>query len=93
MNEITEDEAYIDGRMAEVEGLIEKAGHTPTISDITRACEIIASNFDGLDLEARRKILEALKIKIHTGKPVRIEGVLPVLLQPTKWWLRVRGNA
>ena len=82
MKEIEQDEAYIDKRYAEVEGFIQRAIQTPSQDDIKKACDLIAKNTERLDFEGRRRVLEALRVKVHTGRAIRIEGILPIVLQP-----------
>ena len=84
IKQIDTDEASANRRYAEIEGLIKTADQTPTPKDIQTACDLIGKNIERLDFEDRRRILEALKVKVHTGTTVRIEGSLPIELPPSR---------
>jgi len=48
------------------------------LNDYINYCHTLKSNMGRLTYQDRRSILEALKIRVHTGEAIRIEGVLPV---------------
>jgi len=65
-------------RYSEIEGLVKASEQKPKPSDVNEACLTISQNMGQLTHEDRRRVLEALKIKVHTGEAIRIEGTLPI---------------
>jgi len=78
IKQIEKDEESANKRYAEIEGLIKNADQAPTPEDISKACDLIAKNIERLIFEDRRKVLEALRVKVYTEDTFRIEGVLPI---------------
>jgi hypothetical protein len=78
MKVIEEGEKQASNRLAEIEGFIETANQTPTVEDINNTCNLISKNMERLTFEDRRKVLDALKLKVHTGDIITLEGVLPI---------------
>ena len=58
--------------------MVKNAEEKPKPGDINTACHTLRSNMGKLTYQDRHNILEALKIRVHTGEAIRIEGVLPV---------------
>jgi site-specific DNA recombinase len=81
---IEESEKQASNRLAEIEGLITTAEQTPTYGDINKACDLVTLNTERLSFVDKRKVLEALRVKVYTGNTIRLEGVLPVVLQGSK---------
>lgn len=60
----------------------------PDISDIKKACELVAKNLGSLSFEEKRLALDALQIKVWAGGDnITIQGIIPVPIvkkvQPT----------
>lgn len=52
---------------------------TPDISDIQKACQVVASNLGQLSFEDKRLALDALKIRILVdGDAISIQGAIPI---------------
>ena len=84
IKEIDAQRNALEKRHREIEGLVEASEQRPNPSDIKTACDTIYNNLGNLQYEDRRLALEALKVKIYAGEPVRIEGALPIELTPSR---------
>jgi DNA repair exonuclease SbcCD ATPase subunit len=85
--EIKEIDAQLNAlkkRHREIAGLIETSEQRPNPNDIKSACDAIYNNLGNLQYEDRRLALEALKVKVYVGEPIRIEGALPIELTPSR---------
>lgn len=78
IKEIENEASQLSKRYSEIEGLVRASEQKPKPSDVNEACHTISQNMGQLTHEDRRKVLEALKIKVHTGEAIRIEGTLPI---------------
>jgi site-specific DNA recombinase len=81
---IEEGEKQASNRLAEIEGLIKTAEQIPTLEDINKACDLVSQNIERLSFADKRKVLEALRVKVYTGDTIRLEGVLPVVVHRSR---------
>ena len=89
IKEIDAQRNALEKRHREIAGLIEASEQRPHPNDIKIACDTIYNNLGNLQYEDRRLALEALKVKVYAGEPIRVEGALPIELTPSR---RGKGN-
>lgn len=75
---IDSEASQISKRYEEIESLVRQSEQTPKAEDINSACKVLSLNMGHLTHQERRQTFEALRIKVHLGNSIKIEGTLPI---------------